>query len=58
VEVSGRVTLRAAGSPAVEAIARPRAGIDRERVETVSTALALIGSPDGQGGYRLRWPRS
>ena len=57
VEISGQVALRAADSPAIVATVRSRPGIDRDRAEAVATALALIGPADGQGGYRLAWPR-
>ena len=57
VEISGQVVLKAANSPTIDATVRTRPGIDRDRAEAVVAALALIGSPDGQGGYRLAWPR-
>ena len=57
VEIAGRVALSAALIPKIDATIRPRAGIDRDRAEAITTALSLIGSPDGQGGYRLAWPR-
>jgi len=57
VDISGQVALRAADSPAINATVRARPGIERERAEVVATVLALIGSSDGQGGYRLAWPR-
>jgi hypothetical protein len=58
VELSGQVALRAVGSPAIDATVRIRPGIDRDRAEAVAAALALIGSSDGHGGYRLAWPHS
>jgi hypothetical protein len=57
VDISGQVALRAADSPAINATVRTRPGIERERAEAVATVLALIGTSDGLGGYRLAWPR-
>ena len=57
VEIAGRVAVSAALVPKIDATIRPRAGIDRDRAEAITTALSLIGSSDGQGGYRLAWPR-
>jgi general secretion pathway protein N len=57
VEIAGRIAVSAALAPKVEATIRPRAGIDRDRADAITTALSLIGSPDGQGGFRLAWPR-
>jgi general secretion pathway protein N len=58
VDIAGRVALSAALAPRLEATVRPREGIDRDRADGVAAALSLIGSADGQGGYRLAWPRS
>ncbi len=58
VEIAGRVAVSATGAPKLDATIRPRAGIDRDRADAVGAALSLLGSADGQGGYRLAWPRS
>ncbi len=57
VEISGRITLDAALPPSLDATLRPRTGIDRDRADAMATALSLIAMSDGQGGYRLAWPR-
>jgi general secretion pathway protein N len=57
LELAGQVALSAALAPKIEATVRPRAGLDRDRAQAIATALALIGSADGQGGYRIAWPR-
>ena len=57
VEIAGRMTLSAALAPKLDATIRTRAGLDRDRTESISTALSLVGSPDGQGAYRILWPR-
>jgi general secretion pathway protein N len=58
VEIAGWVAVGAAAAPRVDATVRPRPGIDRDRADSVGAALSLLGSADGQGGYRLAWPRS
>jgi general secretion pathway protein N len=57
VEITGQVVVSAALAPKVDATVRPRPGIDRDRADAIGSALSLIGSTDGQGGYRLNWPR-
>ena len=57
VEIAGRVAFTAALAPKVDATIRPRAGLDRDRAEMIVSALSLIGSADGQGGYRIAWAR-
>lgn len=58
VDISGRISVSAALAPRIDAVVRPRAGLDRDRAEAIATALSLIGAPDGQGGYRLAWSGS
>ena len=58
VEIAGRVAVSAALASRVDATVRPREGIDRDRADAVAAALSFIGAADGQGGYRLAWPRS
>ena len=58
VEIAGRVVVSAALAPRLDASVRPREGIDRDRADAVAAALSFIGTADGQGGYRLAWPRS
>jgi hypothetical protein len=57
VDVAGRATLSAAAAATFDAILRLRPGIDRDRADAITTALSLIGTPDGQGGFRIAWPR-
>jgi len=57
VEIVGRVTVGVAGTVRLDATIRPRAGIERDRAEAIASALSLAGAPDGQGGFRLAWPR-
>jgi hypothetical protein len=54
VDISGQVTVAAAGAARLEANLRPRAA-ERERSDLVTGALATLGVPDGQGGYRVGW---
>jgi general secretion pathway protein N len=54
VEITGQLTLTAAGATQLEVALRPRPG-DRERAEAVAAALSTIAAADGQGGYRIRW---
>ena len=58
VEIAGRVSVSAALASRIDATLRPRDGIDRDRADAVAAALSFIGTADGQGGYRLAWPRS
>ena len=58
VDIAGRISVSATLAPRIEAIVRPRAGLDRDRAEAIATALSLIGTPDGQGGYRVAWAGS
>ncbi len=57
VEISGTVTAALTGATRVDALIRPRAGIDAERAGAIASALAAVGQPDGSGGYRLSWAR-
>jgi hypothetical protein len=57
VEIVGRMTLGASLAPKLDATIRPRAGLDRDRAESIATALSLVAAADGQGGYRIVWPR-
>ena len=57
VEIAGRVTLSAALMPKIDATIRPRAAVDRDRADAIGASLSLVGSRDGQGGYRVVWPR-
>jgi len=57
VDITGRLRLDAALHPSLDAALRPRAGIERDRADAIVAALSLVGAPDGQGGYRLNWPR-
>ena len=52
VEINGQAGLAAAGTLQLTATLRPRSS-DRDRAERIASALAAIGSPDGQGGYTV-----
>jgi len=54
VEIDGQLDVGAAGTARLEATLRPRAR-DRERADRIAMTLAALGSPDGQGGYRVIW---
>jgi hypothetical protein len=58
VEITGRVAVTAALASRLDATVRPRDGIDRDRADAVAAAFSFLGAADGQGGYRLAWPRS
>ena len=52
VEVTGQVKVAAAGASSVEVVVRARSG---ERADAVNAALSMLGVPDPQGAYHLRW---
>jgi general secretion pathway protein N len=52
VEVTGQVKVAAAGASSVEVVVRPRGG---EHADAVNATLSLLGVPDPQGAYHLRW---
>ena len=54
VEIAGVLRLGAAGAARLDATLRPRSA-SRERDERIGAALAALGVPDGQGGYRVSW---
>jgi hypothetical protein len=54
VEISGQVRVAASGTVRLDATVRPR-GTAQERAERIAAALATLGAPDGQGGYRMSW---
>ena len=55
VDLRGTLSAAANGSARVDLAVKPREGIARDRADAIATALGLIGSPDGQGGYRVSW---
>ena len=55
VDISGTVSVALDGTARVDALVRPRAGIDAERASAISGALALVGRPDGAGAFRITW---
>ena len=55
VDLRGTLSAAANGSTRVDLEVKPRPGIARDRADAIATALGLIGSPDGQGGYRVAW---
>jgi general secretion pathway protein N len=54
VDISGSTSF-ASDAMRAEVLVRPRAGIDAERSRSISSALALLGRPDAQNGYRFVW---
>jgi general secretion pathway protein N len=57
VEISGDASATLNGTARIEVLIRPRAGIDAERANAIGNALAAVGRPDGNGGYRISWAR-
>jgi hypothetical protein len=55
VDLRGTFTAAANGSTRIDVGVKPRAGIARDRAAALAAALGLIGSSDGQGGYRVAW---
>jgi hypothetical protein len=55
VDLRGTLSAAANGSTRIDIDVRPRAGIARDRATAIATALGLVGSPDGQGGYHVAW---
>jgi len=55
VEILGSARASTRGDARVEAVIRPRAGIDAERSRAIAAALAALGEPDGADGYRIVW---
>lgn len=54
VEITGQLTLAAAGAARLDLTVRPRT-TDRERADMITAALSMLGAADGNGGYRVRW---
>lgn len=54
VEINGDVALAAAGASRLELTLRPRRS-EGEQAQLITAALAMLGRPDAEGGYRLRW---
>lgn len=55
VEINGSVVVRPAGALSVDATIKPRAGLAADDASALTSLLGSIGSPDGQGGYRVAW---
>jgi hypothetical protein len=55
VEITGTVSASVGGAARVNALVRPRAGIDAESANAIGSALAAVGQPDATGGYRITW---
>ena len=55
IEITGTLILAATGAARVEARLKPRAGLDVERSSAITTALSMLGSADGSGGFRVAW---
>ena len=57
VEVSGTVSASTNGNARLDALVRPRSGIDPERANAIGNALAAFGQRDGSGAYRITFAR-
>jgi hypothetical protein len=55
IEITGTLVLAATGATRMEARLKPRAGLDAERSSAITTALSMLGSADGSGGFRVAW---
>ena len=55
IEITGTLSLAATGAARVEARLRPRAGLDPERSNAISSALTLLAAKDDSGAYRIVW---
>ena len=55
VDISGSARASTNGEARIDAVIRPRAGIDVERSRAITGALAAFGQPDGADGYRFVW---
>jgi general secretion pathway protein N len=55
VDINGTASVSLDGHARLSATLHPRAGLDPERARTITSALAAIGQPDGDG-YRIAWP--
>lgn len=56
VDISGTASVSLDGRGRISATLRARTGLDPERAKTISRALATVGAPDADGGYRFVWP--
>jgi len=55
IEITGTLIVDATGAARMEARLKPRAGLDVERSSAITTALSMLGSADGAGGFRVAW---
>lgn len=55
VEINGTASISPTGAAHVDAIVRPRAGIDADRANAIGLVLGAIGQPDGSGAFRITW---
>jgi general secretion pathway protein N len=56
IDISGTMTLGATGAGSrVNALLKPRAGIDPERAKAIQMALSMIGAASDSGGFRVVW---
>jgi hypothetical protein len=55
IEITGTLILAATGAARIEALLKPRAGLDAERSSAITAALSMLGSADGSGGFRVAW---
>jgi general secretion pathway protein N len=55
IEINGTASVSANGAARVDAIVRPRTGIDADRANAIGLALGAMGQPDGSGAFRITW---
>jgi len=54
VELNGTVAV-STSLARINAVVRPRTGLDSERSQAIEAALRMVGQPDGSGGFRVAW---
>ncbi len=55
VDIAGSIAVTASGDTGIDALIRPRDGLDVERSNAIAAVLSMIGRADGTGAYRVAW---
>ncbi len=55
VEITGALAVTTGGALRVDVRLKPRPGIDKERLQLISSAVAMVGTPEESGGFRVLW---
>lgn len=58
VDIGGTAALTTNGIARIDAVIRPRPGIEAERSKAIVGVLSALGQPDGAGGYRVAWSQA